>query len=127
MKQVVLEQQTSQPKWDAGGIADGSYHFRAWSLDAQGMPSKPLIHPFEVTIPRKLQGPAIQLPKQYFANGPMALNLVPLSNGQKYLLQVTTDPEGRLPIWHMSNAGTTVSIPAPLDQVQPCYLWIWIY
>lgn len=127
MTQLVLEQQASHADWDAGVLADGIYHLRAWSLDAQGMPSKPLIHSFEVAIPRILQGPAIQLPKAYFANGPMVLNLAPLSKGQKYLVQVTKDPDGRLPIWHMSNVGTSVSIPAPLDQVQPCYLWVWIY
>lgn len=127
MAQLVLAQQTSQPQWDIGGLADGAYYLRIWSLDAQSMPSKPVLHPFEVRIPRQLQGPAIQLPPQYFSQGPMALNLPPLSQGQRYLVQLTKDAQGREPIWHIANAGTSLSVPAFADQDRPYYLWIWTY
>lgn len=69
MAQLVLTHQTEQTFYDAGGLADGRYVLLAWTLDGNGMPSKTVLHPFEVNIPRRLQGPVIQLAPHYVSTG----------------------------------------------------------
>ena len=127
MAQLVLTQQTDRPLLDAGGLADGSYYLRAWTLDDKGMPSKTVLHPFEVAVPRQLQGPVIQLASRYVSAGPMVLNLVPLAAGQRYLVQITQDAAGRQPVWYQANAGVMLSVPKLPAQDQPYQLWIWVY
>lgn len=127
MAQLVLTRQSSKPMLDAGILLDGSYYLRAWSLDAQGIPSKPALHAFDVAIPRQLQSPAVLLPLRYFVAGPVALQLAPLPTGQRYLVQITQDAEGRLPVWHMVDAGASLTLPEPNEHDRPHYLWIWVY
>jgi hypothetical protein len=127
MAQLVLSQQTKNPQLNATGLTDGHYHLRAWSLDAQGIPSKVALHTFEVNIPRQLQGPVVQMPSRYFAAGPVALQLAPLPAGQRYLVQITEDAEGHLPVWHQANASAALIIPIPPVPERPHYLWIWVY
>lgn len=127
MAQLVLTHQTEQPFYDAGGLADGRYVLRAWTLDGNGMPSKTVLHPFEVNIPRRLQGPVIQLAPHYVSTGSMVLDLTPLSPGERYLVQVTRDADGRQPGWYQANPGVTVTLPKLPVQEQPYRLWIWIY
>lgn len=127
MAQLVFARQSPSPMLDAGILPNGSYYLRAWSLDTQGMPSKPALHAFDVTIPRQLQSPAVLLPARYFAAGPVALHLAPLASGQRYLVQITQDAEGRLPVWHMANAGASPMLSVPAEQDRPHYLWIWVY
>lgn len=127
MAQLVQTQQADRPQLNAAALADGRYHLRAWSLDAQGIPSNVSQHTFEVDIPRQLQGPAVQLPPTYFAAGPVALQLTPLPTGQRYFVQMTEDAEGRLPVWHMANASAELSLPPPPVPDRSHYLWIWVY
>ena len=127
MAALVLTQEADRPFLDAGGLADGRYYLRAWTLDDKGMPSKTVLHPFEVAIPRQLQGPVIQLSPQYLSGGPMAIDLAPLAPGQRYLLQITRDAEGRQPVWYQANAGQMLSVPKLPAQDRPYHLWIWIY
>lgn len=127
MAQLVLTQQSQDPQLNVAGLPDGHYHLRAWSLDEQGIPSKVASHTFEVNIPRQLQGPVVQMPSRYFAAGPVALQLAPLPSGQRYLVQITEDAEGRLPVWHQANASAALSIPVPPVPERPHYLWIWVY
>jgi hypothetical protein len=127
MAQLVLTRQSSKPMLDAGILLDGNYYLRAWSLDAQGIPSKPALHAFDVAIPRQLQSPAVLLPLRYFVAGPVALQLAPLPTGQRYLVQITQDAEGRLPVWHMVDAGASLTLPEPNEHDRPHYLWIWVY
>lgn len=127
MAQLVLTHQADSPFFDAGGLADGRYYLRAWTLDDKGMPSKTVLHPFEVDIPRKLQGAVIQLAPHYVSMGSMTIDLVPLPPGQRYLVQVTRDAEGRQPVWYQANAGVVLSLPQLPAQDHPYHLWIWIY
>jgi hypothetical protein len=108
-------------------LADGNYYLRAWTVDDKGLPSKTMLHPFEVAIPRQLQGPVIQLASKYVSAGPMALDLTPLAPGQRYLLQVTQDAQGRQPVWYQANAGVKLTVPQLPAQDAPYHLWIWIY
>lgn len=127
MAQLVLTQSSDRPHLDAAGLADGTYYLRAWSLDKQGMPSKTALHPFEVAIPRKLMGPVTHLPPEYFARGPVTLQLAPLATGQRYWVQITQDAQGLQPVWHMADVGTAVRLPVPVVQDRASYLWIWVY
>lgn len=127
MAQLVLTRPTNTPRLDAGALPDGSYHLRAWSLDAQGMPSKSVTHPFDVAIARRQQGPAVLLPPRHFAAGPVSLQLAPLASGQKYVLQMTQDAEGRLPVWYVTTSNSNISLPVPADTGIAHHLWIWIY
>lgn len=127
MAQLVLTKETHRPSLDAAGLADGSYYLRAWTLDDKGLPSKTVLHPFEVAIPRQQQGPTIQLASKYVSAGPMTLDLPALATGQRYLVQVTQDAQGRQPIWYQANAGVTLTVPMLPAQDAPYHLWIWIY
>ncbi len=127
MAQLVLTRQDATSRLDAGALPDGSYHLRVWSLDAQGMPSKPVTHPFDVAIARRQQGPVVLLPPRHFAAGPVALQLAPLAPGQKYLLQMTQDAEGRLPVWYATTSSASITLPVPVDAGLPHHLWIWVY
>jgi hypothetical protein len=127
MAQLDLTQVANRPFLDAGGLADGNYYLRAWTVDDKGLPSKTMLHPFEVAIPRQLQGPVIQLASKYVSAGPMALDLTPLAPGQRYLLQVTQDAQGRQPVWYQANAGVKLTVPQLPAQDAPYHLWIWIY
>jgi hypothetical protein len=127
MAQLVLAQEAKRPFLDAGGLSDGRYYLRAWTLDDKGLPSKTVLHPFEVDIPRQQQGPTIQLASKHVSAVPMALDLVPLAPGQRYLVQVTQDAQGRQPVWYQANAGATLTVPMLPAQEAPYHLWIWIY
>lgn len=127
MAHLVLTQQSTNPQFNAAALPDGRYHLRVWSLAAQGMPSKIAPHAFEVSIPRRQQGPAVTLQPSYFAAGPLALQLLPLTAGQRYLVQVTQDAAGRLPVWHMANADAAISVPVPAERDHLHYLWVWVY
>lgn len=127
MAQLVQTQQANRPQLNVAALADGRYYLRAWSLDAQGIPSNLSRHIFEVNIPRQLQGPAVQLPPRYFAAGPVALQLNALPPGQRYFVQMTEDAEGRLPVWDMANASAKLSLPVPPAPDRSHYLWIWVY
>lgn len=127
MAQLVLTQETQRPNLDAGGLADGRYYLRAWTLDDKGLPSKTVLHPFEVAIPRQQQGPTIQLASKHVSLAPMVLDLVPLAPGQRYLVQITQDAQGRQPVWYQANTGTTLTVPMLPEQEAPYHLWIWIY
>jgi hypothetical protein len=59
--------------------------------------------------------------------GSMTIDLVPLPPGQRYLVQVTRDAEGRQPVWYQANAGVVLSLPQLPAQDHPYHLWIWIY
>ena len=127
MAQLVLNWQSHEPMLDAGILLNGSYYLRAWSLDAQGIPSKPALHAFDVAISRQLQSPAVLLPPRYFAAGPVALQLATLPTGQRYMVQITQDAEGRQPVWHIANASASLTLPVPNEQDRPHYLWVWVY
>lgn len=127
MAQLVLTQQASQPTFDAGVLTDGRYHLRAWTLDSQGIPSHILQHPFEVDIPRRLQGPVIQLAARHLSAGPMTLELAPLPPGRRYLVQLTQDAQGRQAVWHQATQMPTLSLPQLPAQDLPYHLWIWVY
>lgn len=127
MAQLVFTQQSEHPFLDLGGIADGTYYLRAWSVDAAGMPSKTSLHPFAVAIPRKLQGPAIQIASRYISTSPMAVELPPLLPQQRYWVQITQDPEGLKPVWHQPIPHVTFAVPVLPAQNLPYHLWVWIY
>lgn len=127
MAQIVLSQETKRPFMDAGALADGSYHLRAWTVDDKGIPSQTMSHTFMVDIPRQLLGPVIRLASQYVSPSPLALHLTPLVPGQRYLVQVTQDAEGRLPVWYQANAGAQLTLPQLAPQDTPYHLWIWVY
>lgn len=127
MAQLVLTQETQRPFLDAGGLADGRYYLRAWTLDDKGLPSKTVSHAFEVAIPRQQQGPTIQLASKHVSAAPMGLDLTPLAPGQRYLVQITEDAQGRQPVWYQANAGATLTVPMLPAQEAPYHLWIWIY
>ncbi len=127
MAQLLSTQVKASPHIDAGILDNGTYVLRAWGLDARGIPGQIGIHEFEVSIPRALHGPAIQLKPDYFSNDRLALQLQPLPAGRKYLLQVTKDAEGRQPVWHQLDPGTALTVPAPTGFTEPHFLWIWIY
>lgn len=127
MAQLLSTQVKASPNIEAGILDNGTYVLRVWSLDARGIPGQIGAHEFEVSIPRTLQSPVIQLKPEYFANGPLALQLQPLAATQKYLLQVTKDAQGKQPVWHQLNAGTTSAVPAPPGLTEPHFLWIWVY
>ena len=127
LTQVVLSTRSDQPRFDAGALADGSYYLRAWTLDGLGVPSQTSVYPFQVSIPRTLQGPAMKLPLQYFAGGPVQLKLAPLAANQRYLIQITRDEAGRNPVWYQADAGASPLLPVQPAQDQPYFLWIWTY
>lgn len=127
MAQLVLSQEAKRPFLDAGGLADGIYYLRAWTMDDKGLPSKTVLHPFEVAIPRQQQGTTIQLASKHVSAGPMALDLPPLAPGQRYLVQVTQDAQGRQPVWYQASTGVTLTVPKLPAQDLPYHLWIWIY
>jgi hypothetical protein len=127
MAELVMNRQSTSPFLDAGALPDGNYYLRAWSLDAHGMPSQTLVHPFDVAIKRTQQGPAVQLPSDYFSNGPVTLQLPQLSPGLRYLLKITQDAQGLQAIWHMTEATPSMSIPVPVEQSRTYFLWIWAY
>lgn len=127
MAQLAVNQQSTSPLLDLGALPDGTYFLRAWSLDAKGMPSQIRVHPFEVAMARKPQGPAVKLPPNYFANGPMTLQLPPLPHGQRYLVQLTLDAQGTRPVWYKADAGAVQEIPPPADSGQTYHLWVWVY
>lgn len=127
MAQLVLTHEAKHPFLDAGVLADGSYYLRAWTLDENGLPSKVMLHPFEVAIPRQQQGPTIQITSKMVSGGPMGLDLRPLPPGQRYLVQITQDAQGRQPVWYQANTGTTLTVPMLPEQEAPYHLWIWIY
>lgn len=127
MAQLLSSQVKGSPNIDAGILDNGTYALRVWGLDARGIPGQIGAHEFEVSIPRALQGPVIQLKPEYFVNGRLALQLQPLAATQKYLLQVTKDAEGKQPVWHQLNAGTASTVPAPPGLTEPHFLWIWAY
>jgi hypothetical protein len=85
------------------------------------------VHSFEVVIPRQQQGPAVPLPAHYFAAGPVSLQLAPLPEGRRYLLQVTRDAEGHQPVWHQIQASASVLLPVPTEPDRAHHLWIWTY
>ena len=127
MAQLLSSQVKASPNIDAGILDNGTYVLRVWGLDARGIPGQIGAHEFEVSIPRALQGPVIQLKPEYFVNGRLALQLQPLAATKKYLLQVTKDAEGKQPVWHQLNAGTAATVPAPPGLTEPHFLWIWAY
>lgn len=127
MAQLLLTQKNTIPQLAEFILPDGIYHLRAWSIDAQGIPSKPAVHAFEVAIPRQQQGPALQLPPWYFAAGPVALQLPEIPHGRRYLVQMTRDTEGQEPIWNKVNADAMLYLPVPEDIQQRHFLWIWTY
>lgn len=127
MAQLTMNQQSPSPQLNAGALADGRYHLRAWSVDSKGIPSQAALHSFEVAIPRQQQGPAVQLPAHYFAAGPVSLQLAPLPAGRRYLLQITRDPEGRQAVWHQTQASASVLLPVPPEPDRTHHLWVWSY
>lgn len=127
MALLVLTQKGALVDLDASNLPNGRYYLRAWSLDAQGMPSKPSFHEFVVNIPRQLLGPAVQLHPQHYSAGPVMLQLPPLAINKRYFVQVTQDAYGRVPIWYVANAGTSLKVPVPPDPERTHYLWIWLY
>ena len=127
MGQLLLNQQTLTPQFNAEILPDGQYHLRAWTIDAQGIPSQFAQHSFEVVIPRQQQGPAVQLPAHYFASGPVSLRLAPLPAGRRYLLKITRDAEGRQVVWHQAQANASALLPVPPEPDRTHHLWVWSY
>jgi hypothetical protein len=120
-------QQNRTPQFNAEILQDGQDHLRAWTIDAQGIPSQFAQHSFEVAIPRQQQGPAVPLTAHFFASGPISLRLAPLPPGRRYLLQLTRDAEGRQPVWHQTQTSASVVVPVPPDLDRTHHLWIWSY
>jgi hypothetical protein len=127
MARLNMNQQSPTPELNAGPLANDRYHLRAWYVDSKGIPSQAAVHSFEVVIPRQQQGPAVQLPAHYFAAGPVSLQLAPLPEGRRYLLQVTRDAEGHQPVWHQIQASASVLLPVPTEPDRAHHLWIWTY
>jgi hypothetical protein len=127
MAEITLTQQSLTPQLDTAALPDGQYQLRAWYIDAQGLPSKPALHPFEVAIPRVQQGPALPLSPRYFDAGPLTLRLDPLPAGQRYLVQLTRDAAGRQPVWYKANANPSVLLPVPAEPEHTHHLWVWTY
>jgi ferric-dicitrate binding protein FerR (iron transport regulator) len=127
MSQLTFNLQSPKPKLNPGALPDGRYHLRAWYVDSKDVPSQAALHSFEVAIPRYQQGPAVKLPPHYFAAGPVSLQLAPLPDGRRYLLQVTSDAEGRQPVWHQTQAKDSVVLPVPPESDRTHHLWIWLY
>ena len=124
---VFREQVSPQLQANWGALRNGSYYLRFWQLDANGIPSLPKLHPFEVAIARKLQGTALQLANDLFKTGPLELNLTPLPQGLRYWLELTQDAEGNQVIWQDFNIQLTLKIPTPPLQEKNHHLWIWTY
>lgn len=127
MAQLTLTQESNTSSLDAMALPNGHYHLRAWTTDVNGLPSQVAMHTFEVAIPRRQQGPSVQLPAQYFAAGPVELKLPALPAGQRHLLQMTRDAAGRQPVWHLANAHDVVRLPVPAEQHHAHHLWLWAY
>jgi hypothetical protein len=124
---VFREQVSPQLQANWGVLRNGPYYLRFWQLDANGIPSLPKVHRFEVAIARKLQGAALQLTNDLFKTGPLELNLTPLPQGLRYWLELTQDAEGNQVIWQDFNAQLTLKIPSPPLQEKNHHLWIWTY
>lgn len=127
MANLIMTKTGAFNQLNAGGLPDGRYYLRAWSVDMQGMPSKPAVHAFEVNIPRKIQGRSVLLPPSFFSAGQMALTLPPLSQGKRYLVQMTTDAEGLQTVWHQAGVVDATTVPQPAEAERAHHLWIWIY
>lgn len=127
MAQLIVNRQGPAPILDVGALPDGKYFLRAWSLDAKGMPSQTTLHPFEVSIARAQQGPALTLPPRHFANGPVSVQLPQLPVGQRYFVQLTQDEQGTTPVWYKANAPALFEIAPPTDPERTYHLWIWVY
>ena len=118
---------TSSPHIDLGLIENGQYQLRTWSTDTAGIPSKITQHPFEVNIPRQLLRSAIKISPTVLTQG-FELRLAPLEKGQRYLLQLTKDPQGKQTIWYAHNVPQNTTVTAKTDAPENNHhLWIWVY
>lgn len=112
---------------DLGLIENGEYQLRTWTTDTVGIPSKITLHPFEVNIPRQLLRSVITISPTLLTKG-FELLLVPLPNGQRYLLQLSKDPQGKQTIWYAHNVPQNSTVKAKTDAPENNHhLWIWVY
>jgi hypothetical protein len=124
---IVNEMNVKEPTFDLGLLANGEYDLRLWSLDSQGIPSNILHHTVIVDVPRKLIGsPTVLLPQNFSATG-LDLHLPDLATGQRYMLTLSTDPEGRKKVWHAFNVPAHSTVPQPTSPAERYILWIWVY